>query len=157
MNARDSEVAAQRIRFPRKKWPRRELTWEHRGSGLRRGRAETERFMSEWTNGMAAPSCQRYGGRPSGGGPWNRGRGLGGAHINWRLAAGGAWGGWWPLGGRGTGREARAGGSERASRDAEDPIHSLGRPMGRRRQGPRPRDCHSSGCCTSFEVTGDPP
>lgn len=70
-----------------------------------------ECFMSESTNGMAAPGCR--GNPASGGVALAPGRGRGGAYISGRWAAGGAWGRWL-LGGRGAGRGARAGGSERA-------------------------------------------
>lgn len=60
-----------------------------------------------------------------------QGRGLGGAYISgWRVE-GGAWGvgSCWAGGAQAAGPEP----GERASGGAEDPIHSLGRPMGRSR------------------------
>ena len=58
-------------------------------------------------------------------------RGLGGAYISgWRVE-GGAWG---SVAARRAGRRPRGPSrGERASGGAEDPIHSLGRPMGRSR------------------------
>lgn len=66
------------------------------------------------------------------GGAWAQGRGPGGAYISGRQAEGGAWGvgGCWAGGAQAARPEL---GGERASGGAEEPIHSLGRPMGRSR------------------------
>lgn len=95
------------------------------------GRAEC--FMSESTNGMAAPGCQGYGGLEGGrgGGAWAPGRGLGGAYMNGRPAERGVWGS--VAAGRAGRRPRGPSRGERANGGAEDPIHSLARSMGRSR------------------------
>lgn len=148
-------------------------------------------FMSESTTGTAAPVARATeGAAVSGGGLVCQGWGLGGAYISgWRVE-GGAWGS--VAAGRAGRRPRGPSRGERASGGAEDPIHSLGRPMGRSRvnafgasagrprgsserappalvltcspgysafsqQGPRSPQLPLLGCCTGFEVTGDPP
>lgn len=95
--------------------------------------SRVEGFVSESTNGTAAPRCQGYGrGRRVEAGLVCQGWGLGGAYISgWRVE-GGAWGGSVAAGRAGR-RPRGPSRGERASGGAEDPIHSLGRPMGRSR------------------------
>lgn len=86
--------------------------------------------IDQWDDGTRLPGLRR-GGRAEAG-PERQGRGRGGAYISGRgRKAERGVGGCWAGGAQAAGPDP--GGSERRRGGAEDPIHSLGRSMGRSR------------------------
>lgn len=128
-------VATLPFRFPGAGWPR---IWDPQPGRPRLGSAEAscgaECSMSELTNGMTARCCQGDRGAVRGGGAWAAGAGPGRGlykQAAGRKAERGV-GGCWAGGAQAAGPDP-GGASERRRGGAEDPIHSLGRSMGRSR------------------------